>query len=42
MDIERDLNGWSNFIKDDDLEEIEQHRNEIRQRITKLRKKIWS
>lgn len=42
MDIERDLNGWSNFTTDDDSEEIEQHRNEIRQRIAKLRKKILS
>lgn len=41
-DIERDLNGWSEFITDDDPEEIKQHRNEIRQRIAKLRKKIWS
>lgn len=41
-DIEKDLNGWSNFTTDDDSEEIEQHRNEIRQRIAKLRKKIWS
>ena len=41
MDIEKDLNGWSNFMTDDDSEEIEQHRNEIRQRIAKLKKKIW-
>ena len=41
-DIERDLNGWSNFITYVDSEEIEQHRNEIRQRIAKLRKKNWS
>lgn len=36
-DIERDLNGWSEFITDYDTEEITQHRNEIRQRIAKLK-----
>lgn len=36
-DIEKDLNGWSEFITDDDPEEITQHRNEIRQRIAKLK-----
>ena len=36
-DIERELNGWSEFITDDDQEEIKQHRNEIRQRIAKLK-----
>lgn len=40
-DIEKDLIGWSNFIIDDDLEEITQHRNEIRQRIAKLRNKTY-
>lgn len=36
-DIERDLNGWSEFITDDDPEEIMIHRSEIRQKIAKLR-----
>jgi len=36
-DIEKDLNGWSEFITDDDPEEIAQHRNEIRQRIARLK-----
>lgn len=40
-DIERDLNGWAEFIIDDDPEEVTQHRNEIRQRIAKLRKKTY-
>lgn len=38
-DIENDLNGWTvEFVVDDDQEEIAQHRNEIRQRIAKLKK----
>lgn len=36
-DIERDMNGWSEFITDDDPEEIQQHRNEIRQRLARLK-----
>lgn len=40
-DIERDLNRWSEFITNDTPEEITQHRNEIRQRIARLRKHIW-
>lgn len=36
-DIEKDLNGWSEFITDDDREEILQHRNDIRQKIAKLK-----
>lgn len=36
-DIEKDMNGWSDFIIDDDTEEIKQHRNEIRQRLAKLK-----
>ena len=36
-DIERNLKGWSEFITDDDAEEITQHRNEIRQRIARLK-----
>lgn len=40
-DIERDLNGWSNFITDDDQEEIMQHRNEIRERLIRLKKHLW-
>ena len=40
-DIERDLTGWSvEFVIDDDQEEITQHRNEIRQRIAKLKKLV--
>ena len=40
-DIEKDLTGWSTeFIITDDQEEITQHRNEIRQRIAKLKKLI--
>ena len=38
-DIEKDLTGWSvEFVITDDQEEITQHRNEIRQRIAKLKK----
>lgn len=37
-DIESDMVGWSEFIPDDDREEIMQHRNDILQRIAKLRK----
>ena len=41
-DIENDLNGWTvEFVVDDDQEEIAQYRNEIRQRIAKLKKLIW-
>ena len=36
-DIENDLVGWSEFITDDDREEVMQHRNEIRQKITILK-----
>ena len=39
-DIEKDLNGWSEFLTTDDKEEMTQHRNDIRQRIAKLRKHI--
>ena len=39
-DIEKDLNGWSEFLTTDDREEIIQHRNDIRQRIAKLRNHI--
>lgn len=37
-DIESDLNGWANFITDDDLEEIKIHRDNIRQKIATLKK----
>lgn len=37
-DIEKDLTSWSvEFVISDDQEEIAQHRNEIRQRIAKLK-----
>jgi hypothetical protein len=36
-DIEKDLNGWSEFITDDDREEIMQHKNDIRTRLAKLK-----
>lgn len=36
-DINRDLVGWTNFMYDDDPEEVTQHRNEIRQRVAKLK-----
>lgn len=36
-DIEKDLVGWSEFITDDDREEVVQHRNEIRQKIAMLK-----
>jgi hypothetical protein len=36
-DIEKDLTGWSEFITDDDREEIMQHRNDIRTRLVKLK-----
>lgn len=39
-DIEKDLNGWSEFLTTDDREEMMQHRNDIRQRIAKLREHI--
>lgn len=39
-DIESDLNGWANFITDDDLEEIKIHRDEIRQKIVVLKKSM--
>ena len=38
-DIEKDLTGWSEFLTGDDQEEIKLHRDEIRHRITKLKKK---
>ena len=37
-DIEKDLVGWSEFITDEDKEEVMQHRNEIRQKIAMLKK----
>lgn len=37
-DIESDMIGWSEFIPDDDREEIIIHRDSIWQRIAKLRK----
>lgn len=37
-DLESDLNSWTDFIIDDDQEEIMQHRNEIRQKIAMLKK----
>ena len=39
-DIDKDLIGWTEFMCDDDPEEIMQHRNEIRQRIASLKKEI--
>jgi hypothetical protein len=36
-DIEKDLNGWALFSTDFDREEIIQHKNEIRERLTKLK-----
>ena len=36
-DIESDLNGWAEFITDDDREEIMVHRNEIRNMVIKLK-----
>ena len=39
-DIEKNLNGWSEFLTTDDREEVMQHRNDIRQRIAKLREYI--
>ena len=39
-DLEKDLNGWSEFITEDDREEILQHRNEIRQKIAMLKEMI--
>ena len=39
-DIEKDLNGWSEFLTTDDREKMMQHRNDIRQRIAKLREHI--
>lgn len=42
-DIESDLYGWSEFITDDDPEEIKYNRESIRQKIATLRNlKIWS
>lgn len=37
-DIETDLEGWANFITDDDPNEITIHRDEIRQKLTILKK----
>lgn len=37
-DIENDLYGWAEFTCDDDPEEIKIHRNEIRQKLTELKK----
>lgn len=39
-DIESDLNGWSEFITDDDTEEIKNHRDEIRQKLAILKEYI--
>ncbi len=36
-DIETDLEGWANFITDDDPNEITIHRDEIRQKLTILK-----
>lgn len=36
-DIENDIIGWSEFLVSDDREEIMQHRNDILQRVAKLR-----
>lgn len=36
-DLERDLIGWSEFITDDDIEEINEHRATIRRAIIKLK-----
>ena len=36
-DIEKDLIGWSEFITDDDPEEIKEHRAVIRRKIIKLK-----
>ena len=38
--VEKNLNGWSEFLTTDDKEEMMQHRNDIRQRIAKLKKHI--
>ena len=37
-DIEKDLIGWSEFITSDDREEVIMHRDEIRNKITMLKK----
>ena len=37
-DIESDLEGWAEFTTDEDDEEKLQHKNEIRQRIAKLKR----
>ena len=39
-DIEKDLYGWINFTIDDDLEEVKQHENEIRQKLVILKSYI--
>lgn len=36
-DIEKDLIGWSEFITDDDIEEVNEHRAIIRRAIIKLK-----
>lgn len=36
-DIEKDLTGWSEFITDDDREEVIVHRDEIRNKIAMLK-----
>ena len=36
-DIEKDLTGWSEFITDDDREEVITHRDEIRNKIALLK-----
>lgn len=38
FDIEKELTGWSEFLTTDDKEEIQLHREEIRQKIAILRK----
>ena len=37
-DIESELEGWAEFTTDEDYEEKLQHKNEIRQRIAKLKR----
>ena len=38
LDIERDMDGWVQFVADEDPEEHAQRRNELRQRVAKLKK----
>ena len=39
-DIKKDMNGWSQFITDDDREEIQIHRDNIRRLIIELEKHV--